>query len=345
VWSGQGRVFWVGSSKEGSVSVIDPARKRAGEKIALRQGITQIRFSPDGRYAFVVNPKANEITILDAATNRPLQTFDTKPGPDQVTFTDTLAYIRHKGSDQVLMVPLEKIGRSGGSVPVVDFTGGNNAPGDGAERTAALGIVRIPGETAVLVANPKDQAIYYYMEGNAAPKGTFNNYGHQPLALQIIDRSLREGKVKGVYETSAILGEPGVYDLIFLMDSPRFVHCFPLTVQANPKFERERPVRLEFLTKARTPVKAGAKLALRFRAFEDETRTPKGGAQDVSVLIYLVPGTWRARVKAKPTEEPGVYAVDLVPPSPGVYYVHVESKSLKLALNGPDYLVLHADDE
>ena len=42
------------------------------------------------------------------------------------------------------------------------------------------------------MANPADQAIYYYMEGMLAPMGSFNNYRREPKAVLIVDRSLRE---------------------------------------------------------------------------------------------------------------------------------------------------------
>src|SRR4030067_138766 len=53
-------------------------------------------------------------------------------------------------------------------------------------------------EAALLVANPADGNVYFYMEGMVAPMATFRNYGHRPAALEGAHRSLKAG-------------EPGVY--------------------------------------------------------------------------------------------------------------------------------------
>jgi len=68
-------------------------------------------------------------------------------------------------------------------------------------------IVRAPGEDAVLVANPADKAIYYYKEGMAAPMGYFPNYGKEPRAVAVIDRTLRQIET-GVYETITRIEKP-----------------------------------------------------------------------------------------------------------------------------------------
>ena len=50
----------------------------------------------------------------------------------------------------------------------------------------------------MLVANAADQAVYYYREGMAAPMGTFKTYSCEPLAVMVVDRSLRERSDEGV---------------------------------------------------------------------------------------------------------------------------------------------------
>ena len=44
----------------------------------------------------------------------------------------------------------------------------------------------------MLVANPADRLVYYYMEGMAAPMGNFRAAGRSPKAALVLDRSLRE---------------------------------------------------------------------------------------------------------------------------------------------------------
>src|SRR4029450_12303692 len=94
-----------------------------------------------------------------------------------------------------------------------------------------------------------DQVIYYYTEGMAAPMGHFGNYRRQPLAVLVRDASLREAE-PGVYRTKAKLTGRGAYDVAFLLDSPRFFHCFELTVAENPQSKRaQAAIQVEPLLK------------------------------------------------------------------------------------------------
>ena len=343
-FSNKAGMVYVTDSADGFVTVIDTMRHSVVAKIKTASGASRIRFARDGRWGFVTNPDRKEVYILDSASNQLMHTVDTKPAPDQVTFTDNLAYIRHRGSDQVLMVHLDAIGRRGAPVSVVDFPGGKNPPGAGAESTPADGMVQVPGEVAMLVANPRDKAVYYYKEGMAAPMGEFSNYGHQPLAVLVVDRRLRERVKPGVYETEAILGNPGLYDVVFLLDSPRLIHCFPVTVAENPEVEMNRPYRIEFLNTHRT-VKIGEKFRVTFRLAKDGGAKLALGVPDLGVFMYLAPGIWSVRDRPQPTDQPGIYSVELAVPKTGVYYLHVSAPSLNLEVNGPDFLILRAVDE
>ena len=112
-------------------------------------------------------------------------------GPDQISFTDELAYVRHRDSEVVLMIPLDEIGVEGRVVPLVDFPGGQHPLGWTSRPSLADAIVQASGAYAVLIANPGDRMIYYYQEGMAAPMGSFMNYGHEPRAVLVVERNLR----------------------------------------------------------------------------------------------------------------------------------------------------------
>ena len=228
-WSTQAKAVYVATAGDGAVVVVDALRPEPRSRIASTPGLGQIRFAPGGRLAFVVHPSADAVHIVDAASDRILQTADVEAEPDQVSFSDELAYIRHRGSDSVLMIPLKSVGEAGRPVPVVDFPGGQHPPGRLPRPIPAAGIVQAPGENAMLVANPEDQIIYYYKEGMAAPMGHFQNYGKQPLAALVVDRSLREGP--GVYETTAKMAGAGDYELALFIDSPKLIQCFPVKVR------------------------------------------------------------------------------------------------------------------
>ena len=120
-WSTQGKAAYVSSAGDGVITAVDGKSPKPLARIVSTPGLGEIRFAPGGRLAFVVHPNANAVHIVDAASNRLIQTADVEKDPDQVAFSDELAYIRHRGSDTVLMVPLKTVGEPGRPVSVVDF--------------------------------------------------------------------------------------------------------------------------------------------------------------------------------------------------------------------------------
>src|SRR6185503_20448874 len=111
-----------------------------------------------------------------------------------------------------------------GQPDIAKLPGGQNAPEEApADASIADVMVPAPEGNSILLANPADAIIYYYSEGMAAPMGSFQNYRRQPRAVMVVDRSLRE-TTAGVYTTTTKLPKSGVYDVAFLLDSPRITH-------------------------------------------------------------------------------------------------------------------------
>lgn len=340
-WSRHARAAYVANAGDGTLSAVDGSRPEPVATIRAEPGIGQVRFAPGERLAFVVNPAKDTVSIVDTASQRVVQTADVEDKPDQVAFSDELAYVRHRGSETVLMIPLKTVGEAGRPVPVVDFPGGEHPPGRMARPTPADGIVQAPGATAVLVANPEDEVIYFYKEGMAAPMGHFRNYGRQPRAVRVVDRSLRESR-PGVYETSIQLGRAGGYELALFLDSPRTVHCFPLEVAANPALEARRrpPLAVELLTET-TEVAVGEDVSLRFRLTEAGGGAPRTGLKDVRLLTFLSPGIWQQRHWASEVGA-GLYEVRFQPPREGIYFVFLEVASEGMPFQKSPSLVLQA---
>ena len=337
------QMVYVAHQEDGTIAVIDEERHEVVTTIQAEPGLGQIRFAPDGRLGFVVNPDKDVVHILDAATSRIVQTGDMEDEPVQVAFSDRLAYVQHRGSETVLMIPLAEVGVEGTVVPVVDFPGGQHPVGQTSKSSSADAIVPAPGGTAVLIANPLDKAIYFYQEGMAAPMGNFSNYDREPRAVLVVDRSLQERSSPGVYETVAKLREPGIYDVVFFLDAPRMVHCFEVGVGTNPELEEKRNARqvnIEPLLEDRI-VQVGKSIRLPFKLTDPNTNTLINDLQDVNILTFLSPGIWHKRQWAQETEA-GIYAIDFVPPESGIYYVYLECQSLGLTFNNPQYIILEA---
>jgi len=339
------QAVYVSSEEAGVVAAVGGDGPQVLARMAAEPGLGQIRFAPGGRLAFVVNPATDRIHIVDAARNRIVQTGELLDGPDQVTFTPHLAYVRHRGSDTVLMIPLDVVGEEGTPVPVVDFPAGEHALGLWSRPSPADSIIRAPGANAVLVANAADKAIYFYKEGMAAPMGSFQNYSRQPRALLVVDRSLKE-RAPGRYETVARLPRPGHYQVAFFLDAPRAIHCFPLTVTADPAAEERRaalrPARVETLVDTGHVLRAGEKVPLRFRLSDPRTGQPKDGLQDVTILVYTAASHRQWREAARPLGG-GVYEAEVTPPVAGSYHVAVESPSMNLPFNLSPRVILRVE--
>lgn len=324
-FSSLGNAMYVVNAADGSVSVVDARSHQITARIATKPGIGSVRFAPGGRWGFVPNTKENVVYVFDASTNRLVHTISIENGPDQIAFTDTFAYVRSIGSTEVSMVRLSTLTAQ---PDIAKFPGGQNAPAADTKLDASLADLMVPAPegSSMLVANPADRIIYYYSEGMAAPMGSFQNYRRKPRALTIVDRSLRE-HTSGVYTTTTKLPKSGVYDVAFLLDSPRITHCFQAEAKPNPEVKKEKQIalRIEYLNKDKQ-ARIGESYKLRFKLFDNATGKVKPGLNDVRVLTFLAPGTWQKREFARSVGD-GVYELDVKLPQTGVYLVFVESRS------------------
>ena len=331
-----GNALYVVNAAEGSIAVVDARSRQIATRIQTKPGIGNLRFAPGGRWGFVPNPIENVVYVFDASTNRLAHTISIEKGPDQVAFTDTFAYVRSTGANEVSMIRLSTLS---GQPDIAKFPGGQNAPADAAiEASLADVIVPAPEGDSVLVANPADRVIYYYSEGMAAPMGSFQNYRRKPRALMVVDRSLRE-ITSGVYSTTTKLPKSGIYDVAFLLDSPRITHCFEAEAKPNPDVSKEKQVaiRVEYLSKDQ--LRVGENYKLRFKIIDTATSKEKSDLKDVRVLTFLASATWQKRDFARSVGN-GVYELDIKVPQTGLYYVFVESRSQGVNFRQLPYLTL-----
>jgi YVTN family beta-propeller protein len=328
---------------DGDIVVINAQRQEISTRIQTRAGLKAIRFLPGGRFGFVVNSQANVVYVFDTSTNKLLHTVSVGQAPDQISFTRNYAYVRSTGDEFVTMINLAKVGTPGTEPDVTRFPAGERAPQLSVGTSAADAVIAAPEEGAVLVANPVDKMIYYYMEGMAAPMGSFQNYRRDPKAVLVRDKGLRETS-PGVYTTSVKLTGHGKFDVAFLLDSPRVVNCFDAEIKENPELakQREVPIRIEPLPAA--PIAfAGTNYELRFKVLDARTNQPRSDLKDLGVLTFLAPGTWQERNWARQRPD-GSYAISFVPPQAGVYYIFFQCPSLGVEFNQLQRLILVAKE-
>lgn len=323
------QAVYVASESDGAVYAINSAKFQVLAKLMSNPGIRTVGISPDGRYGFVVNQSTNTVSIFDLSTHRLAHTVPVGPKPDQITFTQQFAYVRATGHEFVTMINLADLGKD---AAVNRFPAGEKAPQDSHYSSLAGAIVAAPEPGAVLVANAADKMIYYYTEGMAAPMGSFQNYRREPRALLVLNNSLRETQ-PGIYTTNVRLARAGSYDVALLLDTPRLVNCFNLTIAENPALPKEQtvPIKVEVLPSDKGP-RVGEQYKVRFKVTDAKTGQPKTDLADMGVLAFLAPGIWNHREWAKPMGG-GIYEMSFVPPEPGVYYVFFQCPSLNIKFN------------
>ncbi|HEV7764801.1 MAG TPA: hypothetical protein VGQ76_07370, partial [Thermoanaerobaculia bacterium] len=337
-YSSAGKTLYAIDTKSGRIFAIDPHAKKVIATIESHPGAAQLRFAPNGRHALIANPERNIVQVLDAASNRIVQNAEIGEGPDQVTFTPLLAYVRRRASETILMIPIDQIGIEGKQIGVADFPGGQHGYGDGLSGSIAASIIEAPEGPSVLVANPADKMIYLYKEGMAAPAGGFSNYGRQPRAVLVVDRGLREA-TPGHYETTVPVKKPGNYDVVFFLDTPRVVACFSMDIAPLHPEPKKTATRVTAIEPPKHLV-AGESVRLRFALIDPDRNAPRR-ATDVRALAFEAPGIWQQRGEVTPLAD-GTYTFEFIPPDTGMYYVWLESESLGLPPNNPQFLVFEA---
>jgi len=157
--------------------------------------------------------------------------------------------------------------------------------------------------------------------------------------VAVVDRSLRE-TMSGVYTTTTKLPKSGVYDVAFLLDSPRITHCFSAEAKPNPDVAHEKKVamRIEYLNNDKQ-LSVGENYKLRFKLVDTTTSKAKSDVNDVRVLTMLASGIWQKRDFARSVGD-GVYELDIKVPQTGLYFIFVESRSQGVSFRQLPHLTL-----
>jgi YVTN family beta-propeller protein len=339
-YSRSNQALYVADGKSGEIAVLDGRRHEVAARIAAKPGLGPMRFTEDGRWGFVVNSEENAVHIVDSANNRMAHTVRVGGRPYSLALTRAFAYVRSLDSAQVSMIPLSEVGRE--QPPAVkEFAAGTERPGAASGIAVAGPIVPAVVEAAVMVANPADGNVYFYMEGMMAPMATFRNWGHRPSALEVVNRSLKEIE-PGVYQTTVRLPLAGKYDVGFVLNSPRLLHCFVADVALNPALARRGPpLEIEYLVSDRR-VSVGGDVTLAFKLTDAATQRPRTGLGDVRVVYYMAPGRERIAAPVREVAD-GVYETTVTLREAGAYYVYVAVPSVEVQFADLPFLSLIAE--
>lgn len=318
--SASNAVYVAGEGRDELV-VIDATRHEIVGRIETSPGVQALRFAPGGRWGFAVSPANDSVDVIDATTNRVVHTLHIPGAPDRISFSASHAYVHASQRPDVSLIDLARAS-SPETLQAIKVIGGEMAP---AQSPVQLSVadpivpIREHGDH-VLIANPGDKSIYYYMEGMNAPMGAFVNYGRAPRAVGVVDRSIRE-TAPGAYGARVRVPGSGEYQVAFLLDSPRVVHCFTFTAEPDPAAGAgEEGVALRIMSTERE-VTAGQPLAVRVAIVDPRTNEPVAGIADLQVLATLASGQRSDRFEAVAVA-PGTYEAELRFASPGIYNVY-----------------------
>ena len=338
------QVLYVAALNGDRISVIDPLQRKVVGIVPARRGIGALQFEPDGRHALALNRLDSTLTVIDSADHRTVTTVDVVKEPDQLRFTQRYVYVRGLGSEKFSLLELAAL--RAGSPQVVDIQAGRLAP---SSRPADIGvadmIAPMPDGNAALIANAGEQLLYLYQEGMMAPTGTLQNYKRVPRGLLLIDRSLSE-TAPGVYSTTVTLHKAGLLDVPVLVNAPRLLNCFEVTVEPGAR-EAAQAVGPSLVVEpvlAAEGIEAHTPAAVRIRLIDAASRQPATGLVDVQVLLFAPPGHWQRRRWAVEAE-PGIYEINESFPRAGVYQMMVASNARSFRFTDAPAIALNVRDD
>ncbi|WP_437661006.1 YncE family protein [Sorangium sp. So ce1182] len=330
---------YVANEAKGEVVIIDAERRAVSSRAAVKAGVSAVQFEPGGRFAFALNPAKGEVSILDASVGAVAHTLAGFASPDAITFTKTYAYVRNLGENRVSLVELPSLERPG-KPAVVEVQVGQLAPRAAKGGGSAAPFAVVPEGNGAIIASPADKVLYYYVEGMMAPLGTLSNYGREPRAALIEDRSLKEVQ-PGVYATTVQLGDEGVHDVELLIRGRRVAACLEATVapSAVPAEDRSPGLTVEPLFDASVDLEVSKPATLRFRA-TPKASAPPLKAKEMKVMIFRFPVGFRDTVLPR-AEADGAFSVTFTPPEPGQYRLLLEAESRHAPLGALPSVDLH----
>ncbi|UCH58722.1 MAG: hypothetical protein JSV61_10945, partial [Anaerolineales bacterium] len=294
-------------------------------------GLAVVAISPDGKWGFAANPRAQKVYVIETAGPRLTHAAPLKGAPDQITFTATAAYLRSSSTPAVFAIPFAEINPAG-NISVLTVPIGE-APPDLAEAPALASAIAVtPDNAALLVSNPADDKIYFYIEGAQSAAGGYQGHTLVPRAVQIVDRSLNE-RSPGVYTGGIRIPRSGDFTVAFMLADPQVVHCFQFTARPNPELNAGAPAfkpELKFLTTDQP--RAGQAYSLQLELTDADTGAPLEGLPDLLALARVLAGNWSQRGTATELGD-GVYEFQFTFPNPGMYNLFFTVPSLGLGFD------------
>jgi YVTN family beta-propeller protein len=79
--SPDGGSLWIAVGAEGAVVLVDTVSHRVGARIPVGQGPHGIAFTSDGKHAYVTNSDSNDVSVIDVAAQKVIETIPVGKAP------------------------------------------------------------------------------------------------------------------------------------------------------------------------------------------------------------------------------------------------------------------------
>jgi YVTN family beta-propeller protein len=326
-------MVYVADQESGAIAVVDGERLETTARMQADPGLAAVAVSPDGTWGFAANPQEEKVYVFETANQRITHAPPLKGAPDQISFTKNAAYLRSNSTPAVFSIPLQEINPNG-NMSVLTVPIGEAPPNLSDATSLADAIAVTPDESALLISNPADDKIYFYVEGAQSSMGGYQGHTLLPRAVQVVDRSLKE-RSPGVYTGGIRIPSSGDFTVAFLLNDPQVVHCFQFTAKPNSdSSEAAQGIKPELKILTGDQPKAGVAYDLQLELTDADSGAPIEGAQDLLVLAMALSGNWSQRATASDLGD-GLYQLQLTFPNAGMYNLFFMAPSQGL---GIDYL-------
>jgi len=320
--------IYVTDRVSGSILILSREKFEEVNRLNAEPGMDAIGISPDGKWGFAINPDSQQVFVFDAVSNRITHVVPVKGVSDQIFFTDTAAYIHSISSPAIFVIPFEEINPAG-NISVLTVPVGDLPPEYSETSTRASAISATPDNSALLISNPADDKIYYYVEGSQSPTGGYQGHTLVPRAVTVADRSLKE-RSPGVYTGGIRIPSSGDFTVAFFLNDPKIVHCFQFTAKTNSELTNVlNGIRPELTFLNEELPKAGEPYALKVSLTDAETGEPIEDVNDLFGMARVLAGNWNQRILATDLGN-GVYEFQFTFPRTGAYNLFFTVPSMNI---------------
>ena len=314
--------------ESGSILILSRDQFEEIGRLHAEPGVDAVGISPDGKWGFAIDPDSQQVFVFDVVSNRITHIVPVKGVPDQIFFTDIAAYIHSTSSPAIFVIPFDEINPTG-NISVLTVPVGDLPPEFSETSTRANVISATPDKSALLISNPADDKIYYYVEGSQSPAGGYQGHTLVPRAVTVADRSLKE-RSPGVYTGGIRIPSSGDFTVAFYLNDPKIVHCFQFTAKSNSELTNSlNGIRPELTILNEDLPKAGEPYALKVSLTDADTGEPIEGLSDFFGIAKVLAGNWNQRIFATDLGN-GIYEFQFTFPSVGAYNLFFTVPSMNI---------------